>query len=141
MTQIWSQRGKSLGIICLIDYLADWDQLSNEDYEKKKHEVARIYLDKLEKIVPGSTKEIEYYEVGTPKTIQKYTLNTGGSVYGYAQIPRQAGIFRLPNKSPVENLYFASAWACTGGGFTGAMMSGWSCANIVNKALGENKKV
>jgi len=117
-----------------------WDQLSKEDYKKKKHEVAQIFFSRLEKLIPGITDEIEYYEVGTPKTIQRFTLNPEGSVYGFAQIPKQAGIFRLPNKSPIKNLYFASAWTNPGGGFTGAILSGWFCANEVNKALDKHKK-
>jgi len=43
----------------------------------------------------------------------------------------------LPNKSPVKNLYFASAWTNPGGGFTGAILSGWFCANELNRMLGK----
>ncbi len=132
--------GKGFGAICSVDYLSAWDQLGREDYKNRKEEVARIFFRRLEKLIPGITREIEYYEVGTPKTIQRYTLNPEGSVYGFAQIPKQAGIFRLPNKSPVKNLYFASAWTSPGGGFTGAILSGWFCANEVSKVLGKNKK-
>ena len=129
--------GKSFGAICTVDYLSAWEKLSKEEYKKKKDEVAQIFFKRLEKLIPGITKEIEHYEVGTPKTIQRYTLNPEGVVYGFAQIPKQAGIFRLPNKSPVKNLYFASAWTNPGGGFTGAILSGWFCANELNRVLGK----
>ena len=99
-----------------------------------------MFFERLEKVIPGITSEIEYYEVGTPRTIVRYTLNPEGSVYGFAQIPRQAGIFRMSNKSPIERLYFASAWTTPGGGFTGAILSGWSCANEVGKVLKKNGK-
>lgn len=127
--------GKSYGSICAIDYLSDWDHLSKEAYKKKKDEVAQLYFAKLEKLIPGIIDQIDYYEVGTPKTIQRYTLNPEGAVYGFSQVPKQAGLFRLPNKSPIKNLYFASAWTNPGGGFTGAILSGWFCANEVNKSL------
>ena len=133
-------KGKSCGSICTVDYLSAWDQLSDEEYKKRKEEVAQILFKRLEKLIPGIIDEIEYYEVGTPKTIVKYTLNPQGSVYGYAQTPKQAGVFRMANKSPIDNLYFASAWTMPGGGFTGAILSGWSCANEVVKALGKNQK-
>lgn len=128
-----ASKGKSVGAICTVDYLINWKNLDKEEYKKKKEEVAQIYFKKLEKLIPGITKEIEYYEVGTPKTIKRYTLNPGGSVYGFAQTPKQAGMYRIPNKSLIENLYFASAWTNPGGGFTGAILSGWFCAKKVLK--------
>lgn len=62
-----------------------------------------------------------------------FTLNPKGTPYGYAQIPEQAGRKRLPLDSPIKGLYFASAWAFPGGGFTGAILSGFLCARKVNK--------
>jgi len=123
--------GKSVGVICTIDYLSDWDNLSSEEYKAKKSQVAKIFREKLEKLIPGIDKEIGWCEVATPKTIKRYTLNPHGTVYGYAQIPKQAGPLRIRKKSPVKGLYFASAWTNPGGGFTGAIMSGWFCANEV----------
>lgn len=124
-------QGKSFGVICTVDYLSNWDKLSEEDYKNKKENVAQLFFKKLDKLIPGIKEQIEYYEVGTPRTIQRYTLNPGGTAYGFAQTIKQAGIFRLPNKSPISNLYFASAWTNPGGGFTGAILSGWFCANEI----------
>lgn len=124
-------KGKSVGVICAADYLEDWDSLSPGDYKRKKEEVAQTLIRRLDQFLPGSAACIEHYEVGTAKTVRRFTLNPEGAVYGYAQVPRQAGIFRLPAASPVPNLYFASAWANPGGGFTGAMLSGWFCAREV----------
>jgi all-trans-retinol 13,14-reductase len=123
--------GKSVGAVCCIDYLKDWEGLDEEQYKKKKDEVAKIFIARLEKLIPGISGQIEYYEVGTPRTIKRYTMNPGGAVYGFAQIPGKpvietAGIF--------ENLHFASAWGKTGGGFSGAIYSGYLCAyNILRK--------
>jgi len=128
--------GKGFGSICMVDYLSAWNHLGPEEYKKKKQQVAQVFFRRLEKVIPGVTNEIDCYEVGTPKTIQRYTLNPAGSVYGFAQIPKQAGLFRLANKSPVKNLYFASAWSRPGGGFTGAILSGWFCAEEVDTVLG-----
>ena len=131
-------KGKSIGVISVLDYLSDWENLDREAYQRKKQEVAETLFRRLERLIPGVTKHIECYEVGTPKTIQKFTLNPAGTAYGFAQIPRQAGLFRLPHKSSIKNLYFASAWTNPGGGFTGAILSGWSCAAEVNQMLGKS---
>ncbi len=124
-------KGKSLGVIAATDYISNWDKLSKEEYRSKKEALAKTLVQKLEQLIPGISHEIEYLEVGTPKTIQRYTLNPQGTAYGYAQTPEQSGKFRLPNTSPIKNLYFASAWVNPGGGFTGAILSGWFCANEI----------
>ncbi len=128
-------RSKAVGTASTADYFVDWEKLDQEAYTKKKEEVAQALFKRLECLLPGITDKIDHYEVGTPKTIQRFTRNPHGIVYGFAQLPRQAGIFRLPCKSPVKNLYFASAWASPGGGFTGAMLSGWLCAHEVARVL------
>lgn len=122
---------KSLGTIVTVDYLSNWENLTGEEYRKKKEEVAQIFINKLELLIPGSKKEIEFYEVGTPKTIQRYTKNHEGTPYGYAQTPQQANLKRIDYKSPIDHLYFASAWTKPGGGFTGAILSGYNCANTI----------
>jgi phytoene dehydrogenase-like protein len=131
--------GKSFGVICCLDYCEDWEHMDKEAYKKKKEDVAQTLLRRLESEIPDISNAVEYYEVGTPKTIQRYTLNPGGVPYGYAQVPKQAGIFRVPNKSPIPNLYYASAWTNPGGGFTGAILSGWFCAREVEDALKNNQ--
>lgn len=123
--------GKGLGTICTPDYLEDWAGLSPEDYDRKKDAVARIFIQRLDDLLPGIGDLIAYCEVGTPKTIQRYTLNPHGTAYGFAQTPGQAGLRRLSAASGVPNLYFASAWVYPGGGFTGAIWSGWLCAREV----------
>jgi phytoene dehydrogenase-like protein len=124
---------KSVGAICCIDYLADWENLSKDVYKKKKEEVAKIFIDRLEKILPGITSEIELYEVGTSATVKRYTLNPGGAVYGFAQNPSRPTI---ETSVIPENLHFASAWGKTGGGFSGAIYGGYLCAyNLLRKRV------
>ncbi len=124
-------KGKSFGVICTPDYIENWEHLDKKEYKSKKEEIAKILIQRLEEKIPNISNEIEYLEVATPKTIKRYTLNSQGTAYGYAQIPQQSGINRLPNKSPIKNLYFASAWVKPGGGLTGAILSGWFCASEV----------
>lgn len=123
--------GKGVGAVCCIDYLADWENLAMEEYEQKKEEVAKTFIKRLGEVIPGIEDVIGYYEVGTPVTVKRYTLNPGGAVYGFAQNP---GRKVLDSFKPVENLHFASAWGRTGGGFSGAICGGYLCAfNILRK--------
>ncbi|MGD9365065.1 MAG: NAD(P)/FAD-dependent oxidoreductase [Desulfobacteraceae bacterium] len=123
--------GKGVGVICTPDYLEDWSGLNPEAYAFKKETVTRILIQRLEGLLPGISDLIECCEVGTPRTVQRYTLNPQGTAYGFAQTPGQAGLRRLGAISGVPNLYFASAWTFPGAGFTGAIWSGWLCAGEV----------
>jgi len=117
-----------------MDYISDWDTLTKEQYKEKKKLAAQTLIDRLNKHIPGIKDEIEYYEVATPTTIRRYTLNPQGTAYGYAQIPSQAGRKRMKIQSPVPNLFFASAWTEPGHGFTGAILSGnWCAEDILRK--------
>ncbi|MCU0459451.1 MAG: NAD(P)/FAD-dependent oxidoreductase [Bacteroidales bacterium] len=118
----------SVGAVCCIDYLSDWEHLGREEYERKKDYVAKTFIERLGKLIPGFEDAVGYYEVGTPLTVRRYTLNPGGAVYGFAQNP---GKKTIDSFSPVDNLYFASAWGKTGGGFSGAITGGYLCAYTV----------
>jgi len=117
--------GKSVGAVCAIDYPKDWNDLSKEEYKAKKEEVAQIIISKLDKLIPGLKEQIEYYEVGTSKTVGRYILTPESAVYGFAQTPDN---FMKPAVKSIDGLYFASAWTKTGGGFSGAIFSGYMCA-------------
>ena len=123
--------GKSVGTLSALDYISDWDMLPKDHYNERKEEVAQTLIKRLDKHIPGIKDQIEYYEVGTPTTIRRYTLNPEGTAYGYAQIPNQTGRRRVKIQSPIRNLFFASAWTEPGHGFTGAILSGYWCAEEI----------
>jgi all-trans-retinol 13,14-reductase len=126
--------GKSVGAVCCIDYLLDWEGLSPEAYKARKTYAAECFITRLEKMIPGIREHIVYSEVGTAKTVARYTLNPEGAVYGFAQTP-----FRVRHELPdlLPGLHMASAWSKTGGGFSGAIFSGYLCAmGILRKQSG-----
>jgi len=117
--------GKSVGAVCCTDYTSEWESLTKDEYRKKKEKVARIFIEKLNKLIPGFEDAIDYYEAGTSKTVQRYTMNPQGAVYGFAQLP---GGNAAEDLKVIDNLYFASAWDKFGGGFSGVIYSGYMCA-------------
>ncbi len=66
-----------------------------------------------------------------PEHLEIMTANPGGSAYGWAQTPGQAGIHRLGNKTAVKNLYLAGHWTMPGGGIAAVMTSGRLCAQAM----------
>lgn len=124
---------KAAGVICAVDHLRNWAGLSDEDYKAKKEEVAQTLLQRLEEQFPGIRETIVYYEVSTPKTIKRYTVNPSGAVYGFAQTLQLTASKRFRNNFLIPNLYFASAWAFPGGGFEGSITAGFLAALQMTK--------
>ena len=117
--------GKSVGAVCAIDYTVDWEGLSPTDYKARKKQVADIITRRCDAIIPGFADAVEHVEVGTAKSVERYTLNPEGAVYGFAQTPGRSYEYlsALPG-----NVHIASAWGKFGGGFSGAMISGYMTA-------------
>jgi prolycopene isomerase len=69
----------------------------------------------------------------TPKTIEKWTHNRWGAAYGWAQIPNQSGIRRLPRITPIQDLYLTGHWTSPGGGIAGVVASGELTAEAILK--------
>jgi phytoene dehydrogenase-like protein len=117
--------GKSVGAVCCVDYLDDWSNLDKKEYAARKNKVADTFTRRLDNIIPGFAEAVEYVEVATSRTVQRYTMNPGGAVYGFAQNPsKSAGYLeKLP-----DNIFLASAWGKFGGGFSGAIFSGYMTA-------------
>ena len=100
----------------------------------KKQAVANELIEQVEKkVIPNLASYIEQIEIATPLTMERYTGNSRGAIYGWSQIPSQSGIRRLHFKTPVKNLYLASAWTWTGGGISSVMNSGYLVAKHILK--------
>jgi all-trans-retinol 13,14-reductase len=117
--------GKSVGAVCAVDYPEDWSGLDREEYQRMKADVADTITGRCEQIIPGFRDAIGYVEVATPLSVERFTLNPGGAVYGFAQNPDKpvAYLSALP-----ENIHIASAWGKLGGGFSGAFINGYQTA-------------
>ncbi len=135
--------GKSVIVITAIlpyDYKDGWHEAeSYAKYTELKNEVAMVFVRRAEKILPGLEKNVEVMEVGSPRTMEHFTLNPGGSIFGWDNIPEQSLLKRLEQKTPIKNLYLAGAWTFPGGGQSGVLVSGLMAANKILKA--EGKKV
>ena len=124
--------GKSVGAVCAIDYPSDWEGLDREEYTRMKADVADTITERLETVLPGFRESVEYVEVATSLSVERFTLNPGGAVYGFAQHPNRSMDYlsALP-----ENVHIASAWGKIGGGFSGAMVSGYMTAMVLLREL------
>ena len=121
---------KSFGAVCMPDFIEDWQELDKTAYKAKKQELLNATLEKLEKHYSNISDLVEYAEVGTAKTVQRYIKTPNGTAYGFKPTPKQ--FFRLPQvkSNKVANLYFVGQWVIAGG-FSPAITSGLFCFNEV----------
>lgn len=116
---------RHVGVITTFGKYEDWENLDKETYKAKKAEVQKILEDRLEATFPGLMAHCIHSELATPKTIERYIRTRKGAPYGYDQNKEgYIGRERFKSKS-VKNLYFASAFGFPGGGFTGAILTGF----------------
>ncbi len=109
----------------------DWLDMDRETYQQRKAAVKERLMAKLGRRFPALLEHVVVSELATPRTMQRYTRNHHGAVYGWAQRPEQAGRRRLGNRAPLPGLYLTGAWTWAGGGYEGALMSGLQSAGAV----------
>ena len=123
--------GKSTICAMTLDGYANWENLTIEEYRKKKKELADTIVAHLNKYLPGLSEHIEYLEVSTPKTMERFATLPQGTVYGFAQTVGQASINRLTQKTKIKGLFLAGAWTRPGCGVHGCLVSGKDAADMV----------
>ncbi|HOP08346.1 MAG TPA: NAD(P)/FAD-dependent oxidoreductase [candidate division Zixibacteria bacterium] len=140
----YSPKGKNtINIITLMGYdhwkkyESDYFAGNKDAYDADKERIADILIDRVEKtLIPGLREAIEVKEIGTPLTNVRYTGNYRGGIYGWDQTLNNAMPNRLPQTTPIKNLYLSSAWTQPGGGYGGVIRSGLNCFGKVMKAWG-----
>lgn len=127
--------GKGSLLIMVLDSYANWSGLSEEEYKKRKLDVAKKLISRAEKYLPGLSDNVEVMEIATPKTMRSFTASSDGAIYGFAQTLEQSGISRLPQETKVKGLFLAGAWTAPGGGVHACFISGMTAADLVFRYL------
>jgi all-trans-retinol 13,14-reductase len=107
---------------------ADYNQGRKEDYNSAKDQVASILIKRADKILPELSKHIESIEIATPLTLKKFTGNSNGALYGWANTTTQFMPMDRLTKIPIKNLYLSSAWTFPGEGQAAVVACGYRLA-------------
>lgn len=100
-------------------------------WREAKSEYQEMFLQEAEQYFPGLRASLRFVESASPRTMERYTRNSHGAVYGWNVSPDQVGPSRMNVKSPLAGLYFAGHWTEPGGGVYGVVLSGIRCAQQV----------
>jgi prolycopene isomerase len=101
---------------------------ASTDWRRGKGPLTEHVLALAERHVPGLRDGLTFIEAGTPRTMERYTRNQAGAIYGWELSPDQVGPGRLPSRAPVEGLALAGHWTRPGGGVYGVVTSGVEAA-------------
>jgi phytoene dehydrogenase-like protein len=134
--------GKSVVIVMLKTVYDYWQRIYGRSiYNAEQIQESDILIDQLEKFYPGIKSDIEFVDVATPLSYERYTANWQGSNCGWLLTKQTlfnmvAGINKtLPG---LQNFYMIGQWVEPGGGVPIVAMSG---RNIIQQICYEDKKV
>ncbi len=102
----------------------------------KQRLTARL-LELAGQLLPDVGEHLEFVESGTPRTLERYTRNTDGALYGWELSPAQVGSGRLAGSTPIAGLRLVGHWTQPGGGVYGVVSSGIVTARSVLGASAE----
>lgn len=100
------------------------------DYGAMKEDLAWRMVRGLEKHVPGLSKHITFYSLGTPLTNEHYLNATRGNLYGIEKSPTQVGPWAFSARTEFEGLFLCGA-STVSHGVAGVTQSGLDAAKAV----------
>ena len=109
----------------------------NEEYwSVHKQEYARKLIEVAKEVRPHIEQDIVILEPATPVTIERFTKNGGGSIYGWASVNGASA--EMSQSKDIRGLYLVGHWVTkpTGqGGITMAAYSGRHAARLISKQV------
>lgn len=106
----------------------------NEEYSKLKNDLALKLIKRVEdKLAPGLSSHILFYDVATPITHWRYTGNKDGTIMGARPGKKNMQSKVAHYRTPVKNLFVSGHWAELGGGVPIAVKAAANSALIIFK--------
>jgi prolycopene isomerase len=102
-----------------------------ESWRQAKPRFQQRLLEKAERHFPGLNRHLLLMEAGSPRTLERYTLNHQGAAYGWAPTPDQIGPNRPGVRCPLPGLFQVGHWTRPGGGVAGVSISAVLAAQAV----------
>jgi len=116
------------------DYQKRWGAGEPEKYRQIKAEFSERILQQLEsRFIPGLKEHLLFHEAATPLTLERYTGNECGAMYGLASTPKQIGNSRPSHRTSIPGLFQVGHYTRPSHGIVGASLSGLFCARAILK--------
>jgi phytoene desaturase len=101
-------------------------------WRQEKAEYLELLTNAVETVIPGLHAHLTFAEGGSPRTLERYTLNLTGAVYGWELSPEQVGQKRhVEHQTPIEGLLLSGHWTQPGAGIITVVVSGMATAQLL----------
>lgn len=107
----------------------------------RKEAVSAEILTDVERYVSGFGAAFTPLDIATPDTLQRYSGNSGGATYGWANSPQQTASKRLSHRLGVPGVYLAGHWVEEGFSSLRTLTSGRATAAMVAADLGKPEAI
>ena len=104
-----------------------------DSYDAFKKEKAAIFIDEIEKIIPGIKENILSVHTSTPLTYRDYIGNNEGAMYGYVKDAENPMKSFLSPKTKLKNLFFTGQSLNMHGVLGVTISAVLTCSQIVGK--------
>ncbi|MBN1572582.1 MAG: NAD(P)/FAD-dependent oxidoreductase [Deltaproteobacteria bacterium] len=127
---VYAPKGKSVLVLHAFSDYNIWAK-DKKEYQKMKEEKAWELINLAANAIPEIKEKryIEEMEVITPVTINEYTLNHEGIIYGFYMDKEQWQ--KIPIRTPIDNVFIASNWTSGFHGFGSAQINGWMANRLI----------
>tara|TARA_Y100001968_G_scaffold333229_1_gene394840 strand:- start:3202 stop:4764 length:1563 start_codon:yes stop_codon:yes gene_type:complete len=119
--------------------MREWENLDNKEYLKRKELAANKLINKIERVFPEVSINIQHKEIGTPKSHRRF-LGRHLGTYGPIPSRRLPGLLPMPfNSTNIKGFYCVGDSCFPGQGLNAVAFSGFACAHKIGASIGINK--
>ncbi|WP_270045773.1 phytoene desaturase family protein [Solirubrobacter ginsenosidimutans] len=104
---------------------------TDADWGAVKASMTPRIVDRLDALAPGLGESLTFSEPATPLTLERFSGNQGGAMYGWDYAADHKSSLRPDTVTPVNGLYLAGQWTSLGGGFVRSALSGTIAAERI----------
>jgi len=127
---IYAPPGKSVVVLHAYSDYNIWPK-DQDEYLAMKEEKAWELIDLAATVIPelANPAYIEEMEIVTPVTLNEFTMNREGVIYGFYMSPDQWE--KIPNDTPIDNIFITSNWSQAWHGVGSSQINGWRAARLI----------
>jgi all-trans-retinol 13,14-reductase len=127
---IYAPPGKSVVVLHAYSDYNVWPKDQTE-YLAMKEAKSEEMIALAANVIPelNDPANIAVKEIITPVTLQEFTMNQGGVIYGFYMNTEQWQ--KIPNNTPIDNVFIASNWSQAWHGVGSDQINGWRAARLI----------
>jgi phytoene dehydrogenase-like protein len=126
---------------CESGHLLVLSSAKDSDVNSHRQMMEQRLIALAEEIRPKLAQDILFYESATPMTLERYTGNRGGSIYGLASTAIQVSRQLVQEKTDIDGLYLCGHWVSKQTGQGGVTMAAQSGRSVAKKIINSSSRV